>query len=55
MSETTITGRPYPKEIRVDQGSEFISNDLDLRAYQKDVVLDFWRPQKPTDNAFIES
>ena len=24
-------------------------------AYQKDVILDFSRPGKPTDNAFIES
>jgi putative transposase len=45
----------YPKSIRVDQGSEFISRDLDLWAYQKGVVLDFSRPGKPTDNAFIES
>ena len=34
----------YPKAIRVDQGSEFISRDLDLWAYQKGVVLDFSRP-----------
>ena len=45
----------YPQSIRVDQGSEFISRDLDLWAYQKDVVLDFSRPGKPTDNAFIEA
>lgn len=45
----------YPQSIRVDQGSEFISRDLDLWAYQKGVVLDFSRPGKPTDNAFIES
>lgn len=45
----------YPKSIRVDQGSEFISRDLDLWAYQHDVALDFSRPGKPTDNAFIES
>lgn len=44
-----------PKAIRVDQGSEFISRDLDLWAYQNDVILDFSRPGKPTDNAFIES
>ena len=41
--------------IRVDQGSEFISRDLDLWAYQRGVVLDFSRPGKPTDNAFIEA
>lgn len=34
----------YPKTIRVDQGSEFISRDLDLWAYQKGVTLDFSRP-----------
>ena len=45
----------YPKTIRVDQGSEFISRDLDLWAYTKDVILDFSRPGKPTDNAFIEA
>jgi putative transposase len=45
----------YPKTIRVDQGSEFISRDLDLWAYANDVILDFSRPGKPTDNAFIEA
>jgi putative transposase len=45
----------YPKSIRVDQGSEFISRDLDLWAYAKGVTLDFSRPGKPTDNAFIEA
>ncbi len=45
----------YPKIIRVDNGSEFISRDLDLWADANDVVLDFSRPGKPTDNAFIES
>ena len=45
----------YPKSIRVDNGSEFISRDLDLWAYQKGVALDFSRPGKPTDNAFIEN
>ncbi len=45
----------YPKAIRVDQGSEFISRDLDLWAYAKGVTLDFSRPGKPTDNAFAEA
>ena len=45
----------YPKTIRVDQGSEFVSRDLDLWAYANNVTLDFSRPGKPTDNAFIES
>lgn len=45
----------YPKTIRVDQGTEFVSRDLDLWAYTKGVTLDFSRPGKPTDNAFIEA
>jgi putative transposase len=45
----------YPRTIRVDQGSEFVSRDLDLWAYAKGVTLDFSRPGKPTDNAFIEA
>ncbi|AVA25755.1 IS3 family insertion sequence transposase domain-containing protein (plasmid) [Rhizobium sp. NXC24] len=45
----------YPKTIRVDQGTEFVSRDLDLWAYAKGVILDFSRPGKPTDNAFYRS
>lgn len=45
----------YPSTIRVDQGSEFVSRELDLWAYLHGVELDFSRPGKPTDNAFIES
>jgi putative transposase len=45
----------FPATIRVDQGTEFVSRDLDLWAYHRGVVLDFSRPGKPTDNAFIES
>ena len=44
----------FPKAIRVDQGTEFVSRDLDLWACQRGVTLDFSRPGKPTDNAFIE-
>lgn len=36
-------------------GSEFVSRDMDLWAYQRGVTLDFSRPGKPTDNAFIEA
>lgn len=45
----------YPAAIRVDQGSEFVARELDLWACMKGVTLDFSRPGKPTDNAFIES
>ena len=45
----------YPKTIRLDNGPEFISKELDLWAFMHGVTLDFSRPGKPTDNAFIES
>jgi putative transposase len=50
---TAIHG--MPKSIRVDNGPEFISKDLDLWAWSNGVMLDFSRPGKPTDNAFVES
>ena len=43
------------KTIRVDNGPEFVSKTLDRWAYQNGVTLDFSRPGKPTDNAFVES
>ena len=36
-------------------GPEFVSLVLDRWAYDNRVTLDFSRPGKPTDNAFIES
>jgi putative transposase len=44
-----------PERIQVDNGSEFISKNLDKWAYDNKVTLDFSRPGKPTDNPFIES
>lgn len=44
-----------PKSIRVDNGPEFISRQLDLWAYRNGVTLDFSRPGKPTDNSFVEA
>jgi putative transposase len=47
--------RKLPKSVRVDNGPEFRSKVLDPWAYSNGVTLDFSRPGKPTDNAFIES
>ena len=47
--------RALPKSIRVDNGTEFTSKAMDRWAYEHGVTLDFSRPGKPTDNAFIES
>ena len=44
-----------PKTIRLDNGPEFVGKDLDLWAFMRGVTLDFSRPGKPTDNAYIES
>jgi putative transposase len=44
-----------PSRIRVDNGSEFTSKALDAWAYWNRVALDFSRPGKPVDNAFVEA
>jgi putative transposase len=43
-----------PSAIKVDNGPEFISKDLDRWAYWNKVDLDFSRPGTPSNNAFIE-
>ena len=47
--------RPLPQAVTVDNGSGFISKELDTRAYFYNVKLDFIRPGKPVENAFAES
>jgi len=39
----------------VDNGPEFVSKALDNWGYQNNIKLEFSRPGKPVDNAFIES
>jgi len=53
--DRVVAERGLPGEIRVDNGPEFTSKALDLWAYANEVKLDFSRPGKPTDNAYIES
>lgn len=47
--------RGAPRNIRCDNGPEFVSKDLDKGAYENKVALDFSRPGKPTGNSFVES
>lgn len=47
--------RGLPEAITVDNGPEFAGMTLDRWAYTKNVKLDFIRPGKPVENAFIES
>jgi putative transposase len=47
--------RGVPKVLFCDNGSEFTSQAMDLWAYRHRTKIDFSRPGKPTDNAFVES
>ena len=47
--------RGVPRRLQTDNGSEFISKALDQWAYENQVIMDFSRPGRPTDNPFIES
>ena len=47
--------RSKPRSIRVDNGPEFAGRLLDQWAYLNKVELDFSRPGKPADNAYIEA
>jgi putative transposase len=53
--DRALTGRPMPRSITVDHGTEFTSRALEDWAYRRGVQLDFTRPGKPVENAFIES
>lgn len=53
--EEVIAARGKPQTIQVDNGSEFTSNHFDAWAYLRGIRLDFIRPGKPVENAFIES
>lgn len=53
--QKVVTEHGRPRIIQVDNGPEFISKNVDLWAYWNHVQLDFSRPGKPTDNAYVES
>lgn len=44
-----------PQRLQTDNGSEFISKEVDRWAYENKVTMDYSRPGKPTDNPFVES
>jgi len=46
--------RGLPDQIRVDNGPEFMSKRLATFCKQKNVKLEFIKPGKPTQNAYVE-
>jgi putative transposase len=55
LSNIALCENTLPKRIQCDNGSEFISKEVDRWAYENKVTLDFSRPGKPTDNPYVES
>jgi putative transposase len=53
--DRVLSDGPGPRSITVDHGTEFQSRALEDWAYRRGVQLDFIRPGKPVENAFIES
>jgi putative transposase len=54
LNRLKLEGR-VPRLLFCDNGSEFSGQAMDLWAYQNGVRIDFSRPGKQTDNAFVES
>ena len=50
-----VRQRGAPKFLFADNGAEFTGHLVDLWAYHHNVRIDFSRPGKPTDKAFIET
>ena len=46
--------RGYPEKLRMDNGPELISVTLAEWAEEHNVMLDFIKPGKPTQNSYIE-
>ncbi len=53
--DRVLMDAPVPRSITVDHGTEFMSRALEDWAYARGVQLDFIRPGKPVENAFIEA
>lgn len=50
-----VMQRGKPRYLFADNGSEFTGRLTDMWAYHHGVRIDFSRPGKPTDNAYIET
>lgn len=54
MLDRIVAHREYPLIMRMDNGPELVSMCLAQWAEDHDVMLEFIKPDKPTQNAFIE-
>jgi putative transposase len=55
LNSIKLTRNIVPKKIQTDNGSEFISKEMDRWAYENKVTMHYSRPGKPTDNPLVES
>ncbi len=55
MEELLVLGKCLQVGTQTDNGSVFISKNLDKWAYKHGVTMDFSRSVKPADNPCIES
>jgi putative transposase len=53
--EEVVKQRSAPTTIQVDNGTEFTSRHFGIWCWTHGIELDFIRPGRPTENAFIES
>jgi putative transposase len=55
LDRIKMTRNIIPRKIQTDNGSEFISKEMDRWAYENKVTMHYSRPGKPTDNPLVES
>ena len=55
LNKLKMTRQIAFRRIQTDNGSEFVSKEMDGWAYENKVMMDYSRPGKPTDNPFVES
>ncbi|MEM7482945.1 MAG: IS3 family transposase [Acidobacteriota bacterium] len=53
--DAAIRERETPESLTVDHGTEFTSRHFDAWAWSQGLTLDFIRPGRPVENAYIES
>ena len=52
--ERIVAWRGYPKQLRMDNGPEFISTTLTEWAEEHNIKLEFIQPGTPTQNSYVE-